>query len=130
MAIIVIESDVLEAVPTITPFWAGLLTSGVNSEATRAAPGLDGVLSMDAMEEARLVVLAAVQAFALGKSWLASETTGPYNAVYRQRTGSGVLSAGDKARLREIAGQAAAGPAGPVGSFPAPVSYASLFTTP
>lgn len=119
------KGELGELVPNLKDPWLSLFLNAANAGVARLAP--HAVEGTGAGEEAKLIVVRAIQRVFNGKEWLRTESAGPFSVAYATG-GKGLFDAGDRAELASLKGSSSG--ALPSGSFPAPDDYSHLFARP
>lgn len=112
-------------VPNLKDPWLSLFLNAANAGVARLAPhAVDGT---GAGEEAKLIVVRAIQRVFNNKDWLRTESAGPFSVAYATG-GKGLFDAGDRTELAAL--DPSLGGALPSGNFPEPDDYSHLFARP
>lgn len=119
------KEELGQLVPNLKDPWLSLFLNAANAGVARLAP--HAVEGTGAGEEAKLIVVRAIQRVSNTKTWVRSESAGPFSVSY-VTGGEGLFNAVDRAELAALNSSSTS--VLPHGSFPEPDDYSHLFARP
>lgn len=130
MVDVLTPDDLAEIVPGISDRWAQTLLKAANAGARRLAPCLRAdVVDEGLLAEARVILLHSIERITSSRSWVRSETRGPFSISY-VTGGRGLFDDDDRAALAALCSATPSSSGMPRGSFPEPDNYDNLFARP